>query len=154
MRICKPGRYSPVRSWRWNMTSKKKSVSLFQRCRKRFLDTVGSVPSTVLAGAAGAAGAAIITLGIPAAVTGVMAATQKEELVAVFSEPADEASAANSCGGGNLALAGGLGQLRQTHPRPHEKQGQIWTRTKAGHHRVATVDDESRVDPGADYGVQ
>jgi len=88
------------------------------------------------------------------AITGVMAATQKEELVAMFSEPADEASAANSCGGGKLTLPVALGQLRQPDPRPHEKQVEFWTRSKSGHTVVASVRDETGVGHGEIYGFE
>jgi hypothetical protein len=135
------------------MTSKK-PVSLFKRFKTRFLDAVRSVPATVVAGAAGAAGAAMITLGIPAAISGVVAATQNEELVAVFSEPVDEASAGNSCGGGAIALPAARGPLRQADPRPHEKQIEFWTRSKSGHAIVATVRDEAGVGHGEVSGFE
>jgi hypothetical protein len=137
------------------MTSKKKPAPLLGRLRQRFLDSVRGIPATVVASAAGAAGAAIITLGVPSAFTGVMAATQKEKLVAVFSEPVDEANTASSCGsGGSLAVPASLGQPRQPDTRPHEKQVEFWTRAKRGHVVDATVEDETGVGHGAISGFE
>jgi len=136
------------------MTSKKKPASLLGRFRQRLLDSVGGIPATVIASAAGAAGAAIVTLGVPTLITGVLAATQKEKLVAVFSEPVDEASAANSCGGGALALPASLSQPRQVDARPHEKQVEFWTRAKPGRILDATVEDETGVGHGTISGFE
>lgn len=137
------------------MTSKKKPAPLLGRLRQRFLDSVRGIPATVVAGAAGAAGAAIITLGVPSAITGVLAAMQKEKLVAVFSEPVDEASAAKSCGsGGAPALPASLGRSRQGDTRPHEKQVEFWTRAKSGRIVDATVEDETGVGHGTISGFE
>ncbi len=84
-----------------------------------------------------------------------LAATQKEKLVAVFSEPVGEASAAKSCGsGGALALPASLSQPRQIDTRPHEKQVEFWTRAKPGRVVNATVEDETGVGHGKISGFE
>lgn len=136
------------------MNPDQKRASWLRHGYARFISALGHGPATAVAAAASAAGTAIITLGVPFATEMVANMKQPQELVAVFSEPVNDATASNSCGAGAQVLPTSAGQSRLIDTRPHEKQTEFWNRSKLGRIVSATVQDESGVGHGRIFGFE